>query len=270
MAAHDEGPTPKDDGPPPIPESDFDTSGGMADETREYRPLNADALAVLDADAFEGVDETREYRPMSVAMIAQRLALKQQLRGLAKLADLPMKPPGEEPAEPVQAALTAASSPPPAGPRVLASSAPPVQADPTLQLAPIGSAFAAALVAPWRKPAVRIRWAVLVSVILAALPAGLLLYPSPAPKPAADGIGEPASVPMPEPAAVRVGGSATPTTTPEPGPNTRAIEEVVTPQVTLSAPRPAHHARGPATPKPAASDTRTVAAAPDAAQTLER
>jgi hypothetical protein len=251
MSASDQGPGPKGDSDPRVLDVEVDpvadsvderrehgdvsspAEDGEADQTREYRPLTADALE-------GGADETREYRPLTVAMIAQRLATKQQLRGLAKLADLEPTERRHDPIPPPGTALR---------PRPSA-----VPADPTLQLAPITSAFAAALAAPVGRPAGRIQWALPLTVLIAALPAGLLLYPTPKERPMSVQAAEP-----PPPARP-----------PEPEPSAPAVTELVTPEITVSAPRPAHHPRRESAPKPEATEPAANPSPPDPAPIPER
>lgn len=268
MSASEKGPGPKGESDPRVLDVDVDPAAdssdsadeggehgevgsppkdGEADETREYRPLNADALD-------GGADETREYRPLTVAMIAQRLATKQQLRGLAKLADQEPTERRGVPAPPPGTALRPrTSAPPPAAPRAPApvSSVP---ADPTLQLAPITSAFAAALAAPVGRPAGRVRWALPITVLIAALPAGLLLYPTPKERPVPLQAAEPAPPARP----------------PEPESSSPTVTDLITPEITVSAPRPARHPRRESTPKPEATDPAANPSPPGPAATLER
>jgi hypothetical protein len=262
MSASDQGPGPKGDSDPRVLDVEVDPvadsaderrehgdvsspEDGEADQTREYRPLSAAALE-------GGADETREYRPLTVAMIAQRLATKQQLRGLAKLADLEPTERRHDPSPPPGTALRPRTSGPPLlAPRVAASAVP---ADPTLQLAPITSAFAAALAAPVGRPAGRTRWALPLAVLIAALPAGLLLYPTPKERP------------MP----IQAAEPPPPARPPEPEPSAPAVTELVTPEITVSAPRPAHHPRRESAPKPEATEPAANPSPPDPAPTPER
>jgi hypothetical protein len=245
MAAGDQGPGVKDPRTQAIIDAIADALDGAADETREYRPVTD---AVLDGTE----DETKAYRPAGVAADPQRLALKQQLRDVARLADfVPMRPPAAGTPARVTVPPPIASAPLPAAPRLRASRVSPVSPDQTIQLAPIAPAFAEAIAAPAGRPAARVRWALVLAMLTVALPAGLLLLPAPPAKPAAVHPTEPSNqIPAPGP-------EATPLVS----------TDLVAPQVSASAPRPARHARGGSTPKPAAASDPS---APHPTQTLER
>jgi hypothetical protein len=224
------------------------------DQGPELKDLLAQAIAEADADA---ADETREYRPLSVALAAQRLATSQQLKELAKLAELvPPRPPDE-----ARALLTpppaVASAPVPAAPVLPippASSRPP---DQTLQLAPIGPAFAEATAALAEEPVARVRWPLVLSMLAVALPASLLLWPAPAARPAAVRAAEPAT---PTPIAPIQAAES----------STRVVTESVVPQVSVTAPVPARRPRGASTPKPASSYREGNPSPPHPTQTIER
>jgi hypothetical protein len=228
MSARDQGPGPKDPRAQASLEADDDDSDGAADQTTVYRPVTAD-------------------------MAAQRLAMKEQLSELTKLAyGVPTKPPAAGTRASAPAPPAIASAPVPGAARLPAIAALPI-ADRTQQLAPIAPAFAAALAAPVEGPFARVRWAIALSTLSFALPVGLLLCPAPAPKPPVVHVAEPAPpAPIPSPVASQ-----------------RAIPELVTPPVSVSVPRPGRHARG-ASAKPSASELESNPSPPHPTQTFER
>jgi hypothetical protein len=233
MSAHDEGPGLNPPRAPANLEADTDDSDGAADQTREYRPVSG-------AELDEAADRTREHRPAGVGLTAQRLAMKQQLSELARLANLaPSKPPEEPIRPPVTAPPATAPSSRPIAPRLMAgppaSSMPP---DRTLQLAPIAPAFAETVVFPARRLLPRIRWAAVLIVLAVALPGGLLLWPAPATMAPAASATEP----------------VTPTPSPGPGSSAHVAKELATPQVNGNAAGTTHRVRAGSAPKPAASD----------------
>jgi hypothetical protein len=204
MSASDRPPGPTDPRTQALLDAIVDSLDGSADETREYRPVRAGQL--------EGsANEEGESGPGAAALVAKRLAMRQQLREVAKLAEVArMSAPVEQfpavaaaPARATAHAPTAALKPAAARPV-----APPP--DRTVQLAPITTAFADAIMTPAPSAGARVRWA-LVCTLTVALPAGLLLYPSPAAKPQTAHGAEPAV-----PAAPPESGAAAATELPAP------------------------------------------------------
>jgi hypothetical protein len=224
------------------------------DEGPGFKNPQGKAILEEDDDALDGsADETRQYRPVSLDAAAQRLGVKQQFSELAKLADfVPMKPPAAGTRAPVLAPPTIPPAPAPAPPRQPAAHVLYVP-DRTIQAAPIAPAFADALTATAEGPFARVRWAVVVSMLSVALPAGLLLLPASAKPPAA-----------------RLSEPAPQSQVPAAGPSAHSITEAVIPQVSVSAPRPARHARGAATSKPAAGDLDSNPSPNRPTQTPER
>jgi hypothetical protein len=243
-----------------------------------------DDLEVSDA-------ETRVQKQVNLVTVAQRLALKQTLRDLARLADgMPRESPSVAPpalesgsADSRDSRVTVppvvASVPPPpmpSAPRLAALAALPsfseVSVDPTVQLAPISPAFASVAIdaAAVEGPIGRGTWALMIGTLVVALVGGLLLgqaLTSPAPSANGSGAGNSAMTPDPRrpnsasvadrPASVASQPAPRASAVAPAGVESPATEadpgESTVPALTLRAPRPTHHGGGRSAAKAAAA-----------------
>jgi hypothetical protein len=263
--------------PPPDSTRPASKTGLMRPRLPSLFDDEMDALEVSEA-------ETRVQRQTSIVTVAQRLALRQTLRDLARLADgMPMDRPSAPPpalesgvAEARDSRVTVppavASVPPPrpAFPPPAAPTSSGILVDATVQLAPITPAFAAvALEAPASDgPIGRGTWALMIATLAVALLGGLLLgqaltsHPASAGSAGADdfavtspGLAADHHSPAMNSTFSRASAalSSAPADSPPAAPVAADPGAPSVPAMTLRAPRPAHHALVHSAPKAAAS-----------------